>query len=180
MPLPPRLASACAANPATLAANISAFERPLAHNREAKIVWQHLSWDNTGQLTLVLVRRLLAAYGNLDLTLRAPVLPPGASGGRTPPNRITDMDGGIRSEWLDLMRDLPDRFIIGADDFIVSRAARQGGPSSSMQPGACSRSFRRTSATASALRTPPGITVSIDRATQRVTMPTGRQLGGRQ
>ncbi len=118
MPLPPRLAGACAANPATLAANIPAFERLLAHNREARIVWQHIGWDNTGQLMPALLRRLLAAHGNLDLALRMPVLPPGAGGGRTPPNRITDMDGGIRSEWLDLMRDFPDRFIIGADEFI--------------------------------------------------------------
>ncbi len=118
MPLPPRLRRACPANPDTITANIPAFERLLAHNRDAAIVWQHIGWDNTGQLTSALLRRLLTAHSNLYLSLRVPVLPPGASAGRTPRNRITNVDGSVRVEWLDLMRDFPDRFMIGADEFI--------------------------------------------------------------
>lgn len=118
MPLPPRLARACQANPSTLTANIPGFERLLAHNREARIVWQHIGWDNTGQLTPALLRRLLAAHDNLYLALRVPELPPGANGGRIPRNRITNADGSVRREWLDLMRGFPDRFMVGADEFI--------------------------------------------------------------
>ncbi|MFH1753266.1 MAG: hypothetical protein ABH875_03690, partial [Candidatus Omnitrophota bacterium] len=33
-------------NPSVLHPNIESFERLLSHNRDAKIVWQHIGWDN--------------------------------------------------------------------------------------------------------------------------------------
>src|SRR5438067_1035055 len=38
-------------NPAQLPANMAAFEKLLAHNPAAKIIWAHAGWDNTGDRT---------------------------------------------------------------------------------------------------------------------------------
>ena len=62
-------------NPSRLHGNIAAFERLLAHNRKARIVWVHLGWDVTGFRTLDLTRALLARHENLYLQLR-PLPPP--------------------------------------------------------------------------------------------------------
>ena len=60
MPLPSHLKSP--PNPPRLHANIAAFERLLAHNPRAKIIWDHAGWDNTGYRTADLCRRLLKDY----------------------------------------------------------------------------------------------------------------------
>lgn len=100
-------------NPATLAPNIAALERLLAHNRSARIVWAHLGWDNTGARDVPLTRRLLQAHPNLHMSFKLDV------DGRLP-NRPIDRLGEIRPEWLDLIRSFPDRFVIGADLFYTS------------------------------------------------------------
>ena len=41
-----------------------------------------------------------------------------------------DENGAVRPEWLGLMNEFPDRFMIGADDFIGASGARRGGPPS--------------------------------------------------
>ncbi len=97
-------------NPPRLHANIAAFERLLAHNPRAKIIWDHAGWDNTGYRTPELCRRLLQAHANLymelkldaqDVEMNSPL-----ENGAT---------GPIKPEWRKLLQDYPDRFIIGSD-----------------------------------------------------------------
>jgi predicted TIM-barrel fold metal-dependent hydrolase len=97
-------------NPPRLHANIAAFERLLAHNPRAKIVWAHLGWDTTGYRTPELTRRLLAAHANLFMEIK---LDP-VDKGKTSP--ITNRASGtIKPEWLKLFTDFQDRFVIGTD-----------------------------------------------------------------
>ena len=104
MPLP---ADLTAPNPPQLIANIAQFERLLAHNRGAKIIWAHAGADFTGYRTPELCRRLLLAHPNLYMEIKVdPVIP-----GRNP----VVVDGKIKPDWLKLFQDFPDRFVIGSD-----------------------------------------------------------------
>lgn len=100
-------------NPSTLHANIAAFERLLAHNRQAKIIWVHAGWDQTGDRTVELSRALLEKHPNLYMSIK--INPTGL-----PQNSPFIPASGIKSEWLDLIRTFPDRFMIGSDTFYVS------------------------------------------------------------
>lgn len=104
-------------NPDTLKANIPAFERLLSHNLKVRIVWQHIGWDNTGNMTVALLRRLLKDHDNLFLALRVEDRPM-MVGSRNPmPNRIVDENWKVKNEWLELFKEFPDRFVIGTDEF---------------------------------------------------------------
>ncbi|MBZ5660292.1 MAG: amidohydrolase [Acidobacteriia bacterium] len=105
MPLPAGLKSP--PNPPRLHANIAAFERLLAHNPRAKIIWAHAGFDNTGYRTPELNRRLLAAHSNLYMELKADPLAKGLN--------YPLADGKIKPDWLQLINDFPDRFVIGSD-----------------------------------------------------------------
>jgi len=94
-------------NPKELHGNIAAFERLLAHNRRAKIIWAHAGSDNIGFRTPELSRRMLAAHPNLYMEIK---FDPGFPG-KDPPI----VDGKLKPEWLKLYTDFPDRFIIGSD-----------------------------------------------------------------
>ncbi len=105
MPLPSWLKSP--PNPPKLHANIAAFERLLSHNPKAKIIWAHAGFDNTGYRTVELNRRLLQAHPNLYMELKTD---PDAQGKNYP------LAGGtVKPDWLKLITDFPDRFIIGSD-----------------------------------------------------------------
>ena len=108
MPLPADLRSP--PNPPRLQANTAAFERLLAHNPRAKIVWAHLGWDNTGRRTVDLCRRLLQAHANLYMELK---IDPVSSGKNSPLS--SGGSGTIPPEWLKLMQDFSDRFVMGTD-----------------------------------------------------------------
>jgi hypothetical protein len=95
--LPPRLASQ--ANSPRLAANIAGFERLLAHNRKAKIVWAHAGSDMLGHWTTDLGRKMLQEHPNLFMSIRM--------GGGMPRNRVLDGRGEVRPQWLALFRDFP-------------------------------------------------------------------------
>ncbi|MBM3556485.1 MAG: hypothetical protein FJX47_13140 [Alphaproteobacteria bacterium] len=98
-------------NPSWLEENLSAFERLLAHDRRATIVWAHAGSDQLGHWTPELSRQLLARHANLFMSLR---LGPG----RVPANHPLLPDGSaITPRWLALFQDYPDRFVIGADQF---------------------------------------------------------------
>ena len=49
--------------------NIAAFERLLAANRLARIVWLHAGWDRTGQRSAGMMQSLLQQHPNLFMTL---------------------------------------------------------------------------------------------------------------
>lgn len=106
-------------NPASFQANLAAFERLLAHNRNARIVWAHAGSDMLGQWTVSLSRMLLAKHPNLFLSLRmAP--------GRAPENHPLNANDQIKPEWHRLLNDFPDRFVIGGDQFFVADAVIAG------------------------------------------------------
>ncbi len=100
-------------NPAVLKANLGGFERLLAHNRKAKIVWAHAGADPVGYFTPKLVRELLGRHSNLALSIRPTAPFPGS---------MVDPKGAINNDWIALLRDFPDRFVIGSDSFVVAKA----------------------------------------------------------
>jgi amidohydrolase family protein len=106
MPLPIDLKSP--PNAAQLHANIEAFERLLAHNPRAKVIWAHLGSDFTGYRTVELDRRLLQAHPNLYIEIKTDPEAPGK-------NYPLDANGKIKPEWRKLFTDFPDRFVIGSD-----------------------------------------------------------------
>ena len=105
MALPPPLKSP--PNAPRLHANIAAFERLLAHNPRAKIIWAHAGADNTGFRTPDLCRRLLQAHANLYMEIKADPLAKGKN--------YLLANGKLDAAWLRLIEDFPDRFIIGSD-----------------------------------------------------------------
>ena len=109
MPMPPRF-SGLGPNPASLKENISGLERLLAHNPKARIIWAHAGWDNTGERTVPLMRRLLNDHPNLYMSIKIDEHAPK----RTSP---FDPDGNLRPGWLALLHDFSDRFLIGSDEF---------------------------------------------------------------
>ena len=113
-------------NPETLTANIAAFERLLRHNRKARIVWAHAGWDNTGDMTVALLRRLLKTHPNLSLGLK---LPPSLH----PENSPMAADGSLRPEWLKLLREFPTRVVVGADEFLTPPGATKQFPRSAVK-----------------------------------------------
>ena len=108
-------------NPSSFRANLASFERLLQHNPKATIVWAHAGSDMFGHWTTDLSRTLLQKYPNLHMSLRmAP--------GRAPENHPLTREGEIRPQWLRLLLDFPDRFVIGGDQFIASLSVRGEGP----------------------------------------------------
>jgi predicted TIM-barrel fold metal-dependent hydrolase len=97
-------------NPPVLKENISGLERLLAHNRKAKIVWAHAGGDRVGFFKPKLAREMLSRHDNLFFSVRPTLnrnesmVPPGAP---------------INKEWIAVLRDFPDRFVIGSDTFVV-------------------------------------------------------------
>ena len=107
MPFP---RSARGPNPESLKENISGFERLLAHNPNARIIWAHAGWDLTGERTVALMRSMLEKHPNLYMSIKLRTRGPQ----RTSP---FDLYGGLRPDWLGMLRDYPDRFVIGSDQF---------------------------------------------------------------
>ena len=98
-------------NPAVLKANLAGFERLLAHNRKTKIVWAHAGADPVGYFTPKLVRELLSRHSNLALSIRPTAPFPGS---------MVHPKGAINDNWIAVVRDFPDRFVIGSDSFVVA------------------------------------------------------------
>lgn len=105
MPLPRGLESP--PNAPQLRENIAAFERLLAHDPRARVIWAHAGADGTGYRTPDLCRRLLRAHPNLYMEIKADPQHPGRN--------YPLADGKLKADWLQLFRDFPDRFIIGSD-----------------------------------------------------------------
>jgi len=97
-------------NPDTLTANIDAFERLLDYNLDAKIIWSHAGWGNTGERTPALMGKLLSNHDNLFMSIK---IGPDSVDKTRPMNK----DGELKSDWLSLLKEFPDRFSIGSDKF---------------------------------------------------------------
>jgi len=104
-------------NPETLRENISGLERLLAHNRNARIVWAHAGWDLTGERTVPLMRSLLQKHPNLYMSVKLDE----TGSRRTSP---FGPDNGLKPGWLMMLRDFPDRFLIGSDQFFDEGSER--------------------------------------------------------
>ena len=90
------------------------FERLLAHNPKAKIIWEHVgSWagSSSGHCTPDLCRRLLTQHPNLYMSLR-----------------IHNFRFCWTEEWQQLFLDFPDRFMIGRDCFYPLSQDGKGPP----------------------------------------------------
>lgn len=120
-PTPEHLRQASPNNPAILQENITGFERLLAYNRQARLVWAHVGRDPIGQTTISLLRRLVEAHSNLYLQIA--LVPLG--GPQRILNRPVDANGVVLPEWLDLLRSFSDRFVLGSDAFYCEAEFRQ-------------------------------------------------------
>lgn len=97
--------------PLQLKANMAAFERLLAHNRNATIVWAHAGSDPLKVRTIELQRELLRKHPNLMMSLKL-----GQLGGGTPVI-VLGPQGNIKPLWLQFLSEFPDRFVLGSDFF---------------------------------------------------------------
>ena len=102
-------------NPTQIKGNIAGLERLLDHEPGAKIVWIHIGWDNTGDMTVTLLRSLLNRHPNLYLQIEISDNPASLY----PDHEVVDEADTIRPEWLDLMTTFPDRFTLGSDAFYM-------------------------------------------------------------
>ncbi|MEW5725211.1 MAG: amidohydrolase family protein [Thermodesulfobacteriota bacterium] len=107
-------------NPEVQTTTIPALERLLEHNRRAVIIWSHLGWDNTGQRSVELTRVLLKKHPNLYMNFKLRREGPQVNSPLNP-------DLTIKSEWLELIREFPDRFLLGSDAKYIRAAQRHGG-----------------------------------------------------
>ena len=108
-------------NPPILPPTIGPLRRLLAHNPNAKIVWAHGGSDPLGSMSPALIGNLMDEYSNLYVSLRV-------VGGRAPMyNKLLGF-GHIEAEWIDLLNNHSDRFVIGSDSFFVSPNLRGSGP----------------------------------------------------
>ncbi len=123
MPLPDRhILKRSGNNPKHIKGNIAAFERLLKHNRKAKIIWAHVGWCNTGFRTTELCRELFNKHPNLYMSFKI-------SPESVPEVRPIGKDRkALKPEWLQLVRDFPNRFIIGTDQFYSPPGGRRIGP----------------------------------------------------
>jgi predicted TIM-barrel fold metal-dependent hydrolase len=120
MPLPERPVFNRGPNPAQLKANMAAFERLLAHNRSAKILWAHAGSDPLMTRIPGVQRELLTRHPNLFMSLRL--------GGKGPPPSLAlDQSGKLKPFWLQLLQDFPERFVIGTDFFHTPGVSGQHG-----------------------------------------------------
>ncbi|MCP4687171.1 MAG: hypothetical protein GY859_03915, partial [Desulfobacterales bacterium] len=136
MPLPRGLPSP--PNPSVLTPNIERFERLLVHNRKARIIWSHVGWCNTSRRTAALTARLLKKHPNLYMSFK--ISPKDSVAENSPMER----GSGLKSEWLDVVKAFPDRFLIGADQFYLSPRMRgRIGPPARSRPIASSPFFHQ-------------------------------------
>ena len=100
-------------NPSILKENLPGFERLLAHNRKAKIVWAHAASDNIGTWGPELTRQMLEKHPNLYMSIR---MAQGRGEGVALAHFSLSLDG-IKPGWLQVFKDFPDRFVLGGDQF---------------------------------------------------------------
>ena len=111
-------------NPTEFEPNFEAFERMLAYNRNAKVVWAHAGGvDMLGNFTPQLASRMLEKHPNLYMSLRP--------FGRQPGVMLQVRPKGpkqLNPEWVAVVEKFADRFVMGSDSFLVSDNAQRVGP----------------------------------------------------
>jgi predicted TIM-barrel fold metal-dependent hydrolase len=125
MPLPDRPIFN-STNPRNLKANLAAFERLLEHNSRARIIWAHAGSDPLLTRTIQVQRDLLARHPNLYMSLRP------ARGG-PPPAIMLNGAGQLKPDWLALLQEFPDRFVMGSDQFHPPYGAARRTPQATIE-----------------------------------------------
>jgi predicted TIM-barrel fold metal-dependent hydrolase len=107
--------------PMDLKGNMAAFERLLAHNPKAVIVWAHAGTDPLRTRTLDVQRELLRKYPNLVMSLRL---------AQTGPQQTTALgkNANFKPGWVGLLKEFPDRFVLGTDYFHGPQDSPSRGP----------------------------------------------------
>jgi hypothetical protein len=106
-------------NPSTLQGNMDNFERLLAHNRDASIVWAHGGSDFTGKMTPALIGALMDRHPNLYMSLRPiPLRAAHSPFGLRFFNLMLTREG-VEPAWMALLRRHSDRFVMGGDTFMT-------------------------------------------------------------
>jgi predicted TIM-barrel fold metal-dependent hydrolase len=104
-------------NPKILKRNIDGFERLLAHNRNAKIIWAHAGTALLPHRTLELTQELMERHPNLYLQI----------GGR--PGKVRELGivgrNGVKKQWVPFLTKYSDRIVLGGDQFF-SPAGNKG------------------------------------------------------
>lgn len=118
MPLPEML-RANALNPPLLEGNLPAFRRLLSHNSMTKIVWVHVGFEPLLTRHPERVRKMLQDYPNLYMSFRL-------NRGALRPAAALDPDGKLKATWTDLVREFPDRFMLGSDSFYARNGIARG------------------------------------------------------
>lgn len=113
MAVPAELLKRSKRNPPRVKENLKEFERLLSHNEKARIILSH-SADSTGGRKAGVIRGLFERHANLFMSLNVlPAFP-------LLQNMPLKGQGGIAPEWLQLISDYPDRFLIGSDQFHIA------------------------------------------------------------
>lgn len=121
-------------NPAKFAPNVEGFERLLAYNPAARIVWAHAGGgDDFGSFTPHLVTRMLTQHPNLHLSIRPRSKRPGAILG----------PAGRNEEWLAVIESFPERFVMGSDSFFVQSTRGGAAQTFSERLGTQTQAIRR-------------------------------------
>lgn len=118
MPLPEML-RANQLNPSVLPGNLPALKRLLAYNRKTKIVWVHIGFEPLMTRQPSVIREMLRAYPNLFMSFRL-------NKGGPKPAAAMDPDGHLKPQWLELVQEFPDRFMLGSDSFYARNGIARG------------------------------------------------------
>ena len=111
--------------PISLKGNLAGFERLLAHNPRAIIIWAHAGTDPLRTRHIEIQRRLLRQYPNLMMSLRL------AAKGNLSPVIALDAETTFKPSWVELFKEFPDRFVLGTDYFHGPVNAPSRGPEES-------------------------------------------------
>lgn len=125
MPLPESL-RANTSNPERLEANGEAFKRLLAHNPKATIIWSHVGFEPLLTRHPERVRQMLRAHPNLYMSFRL-----NRSASR--PAAALDPSGRVKPQWLALIGEFPDRFMLGSDAFYGPGGSERGATEEGLQ-----------------------------------------------
>lgn len=129
MDLPPNLVNpeAKQPNPSRLTQNRDGLERFLAHNRKTRIVWAHVGGEPLATRTPAIVRELLTRNANLYMSFRLQ---------RPRPEIVADAltpQGTLKPDWVRLISDFPDRFVLGTDTFYQDSPQARGGNAAGLE-----------------------------------------------
>ncbi len=103
-----------ALNPSVLRPNLEGFERLLAHNRGARIIWAHAGADPLGHWTPQISRDLLSRHPNLHMSIRM------GGGQSRMQNLMLSRDGSLEPAWRAVLEEFAERFVLGGDQFFVA------------------------------------------------------------